>query len=323
MKQFESFVLDTSNECLWHESVQIALANKLFSVLRYMVENPGRLITHDELLDALWPATYVQPQVLRTYVLELRKILGDNAKHPKFIQTLPKRGYKFVATVAEIAVSASSVAGAPGFSKVSSTALVGRNGDLDRLQELAQLAARGQRQLAFITGPAGIGKTVLIDALRETLKTTSMQARIVFGHCVEGLSEREDYYPILEALGQFLASTDQAKGFQDRPGEMCEALEQFAQEKVLILVIEDIQWAHKSTLEVISALARRSTPVKLMMIATYRPQDRSTRLLLKSMKQDLLVRHLCTELALAPLSKPDFETTAQPPAGTGGIAGGT
>ena len=85
---------------------------------------------------------------------------------------------------------------------------------------------------------------------------------------------------------------------------MCEALEQFAQEKVVILVIEDIQWAHKSTLEVISALARRSTPVKLMMIATYRPQDRSTRLLLKSMKQDLLVRHLCTELALAPLSKP-------------------
>ena len=218
MKQFESFVLDTSNECLWHESVQIALANKLFSVLRYMVENPGRLITHDELLDALWPATYVQPQVLRTYVLELRKILGDNAKHPKFIQTLPKRGYKFVATVAEIAVSASSVAGAPGFSKVSSTALVGRNGDLDRLQELAQLAARGQRQLAFITGPAGIGKTVLIDALRETLKTTSMQARIVFGHCVEGLSEREDYYPILEALGQFLLVNGSSEGISGSAG---------------------------------------------------------------------------------------------------------
>ena len=53
MKQFESFALDTSNECLWHEGVQIALASKPFSVLRYLVDNPGRLITHDELLDAL------------------------------------------------------------------------------------------------------------------------------------------------------------------------------------------------------------------------------------------------------------------------------
>ena len=83
MKQFESFALDTSNECLWHESVQIPLASKPFSVLRYLVENPGRLITHDELLDALWPETYVQPQVLRTYVLELRKILKTTQEEPK------------------------------------------------------------------------------------------------------------------------------------------------------------------------------------------------------------------------------------------------
>jgi predicted ATPase len=316
MKQFESFVLDTSNECLWHASVHIALANKLFSVLRYLVENPGRLITHDELLDALWPTTYVQPQVLRTYMLELRKILGDDAKHPKFIQTLPKRGYKFVATVTENNDAAIEVTDATGIStqKVSSATLVGRNEDLDQLQKMAQVAANGQRQLVFITGPAGIGKTALIKALRKTLNTTSTQTRMVFGHCVEGLSEKENYYPILEAFGQFLASSSQVSGivpgsslrltYQNGAGELCEALEKFAQDNVLILVIEDIQWAHESTLELISVLARRSTPVKLMVIATYRSQDRSTGHYLKSMKQDLVVRHLCTELALAPLSKP-------------------
>lgn len=106
MKQFESFALDTSNQCLWHDGVQIALTPKLFSVLRYLVDNPGRLVTHDELLDALWPATYVQPQVLRTYMLELRKVLGDDAKHPRFIRTLPKRGFSFVATVTEQAGAA-------------------------------------------------------------------------------------------------------------------------------------------------------------------------------------------------------------------------
>jgi DNA-binding winged helix-turn-helix (wHTH) protein len=97
MKQFDSFRLDTSNECLWNSGVQIALPPKPFAILRYLVENPGRLITHDELLDALWPETYVQPQVLRTYMLELRKVLGDDAGAPRFIQTLPKRGYCFVA----------------------------------------------------------------------------------------------------------------------------------------------------------------------------------------------------------------------------------
>ena len=93
MKQFASFRLDTANECLWHGEVQIALPPRPFMVLRYLVENPGRLITHDELLDALWPETYVQPQVLRTYMLDLRKVLGDDAGQPRFIQTLPKRGY--------------------------------------------------------------------------------------------------------------------------------------------------------------------------------------------------------------------------------------
>jgi DNA-binding winged helix-turn-helix (wHTH) protein len=99
LKQFASFTLDTANECLWRNGEQIALQPKRYSVLRYLVENPGRLIKHGELLDALWPQTYVQPQVLRTYMLELRKILGDSAEEPRFIRTLPKRGYCFIAPV--------------------------------------------------------------------------------------------------------------------------------------------------------------------------------------------------------------------------------
>src|SRR5580693_1561314 len=103
MKQFAGFRLDTANECLWHDGRQIALPPRPFMVLRYLVEHPGRLISHDELLDALWPETYVQPQVLRTYMLDLRKVLGDDAAEPRFIQTLPKRGYCFVAAVSECA----------------------------------------------------------------------------------------------------------------------------------------------------------------------------------------------------------------------------
>jgi len=317
MKQFESFALDTSNECLWHEGVQIALASKPFSVLRYLVDNPGRLITHDELLDALWPETYVQPQVLRTYVLELRKILEDDAKESRFIQTIPKRGYSFVATVTERSEQSSTSTqikivdpGIRGF--------VGRDKELAELQTVARIAASGNRQVVFITGEVGIGKTSLVNALRHSLDITSTRVCLARGHCVEGLSDKEPYYAVVEALGHCTAPTDHeacpATGparlhtIQDRPGELCEALEDLARDKLFILVLEDIQWAHQSTLELISALARRSSPARLLVIATYRPHHQSTKLSLKSIKQDLLVRNLCTQFALEPLSRPSIKT---------------
>jgi len=311
MKQFESFALDTLNECLWHQDVQIALASKPFSVLRYLVENPGRLITHDELLDALWPETYVQPQVLRTYVLELRKILSDDPRQPRFIQTVPKRGYSFVAAVKETTGTRSSVREIPR--PIATLAeLMGRDNEISHLQTTAQQATDGQRRLVFITGEAGIGKTSLINALRQILNSRSPQARFACGHCVESLSEKEPYYAVLEALshctstdqeGSLAAGSAALRTLHDRPGELCEALEELARERLFILVLEDIQWAHQSTLELLSALARRGGSAKLLVIATYRPQHQSTKLYLKSIKQDLVVRHLCTELALEPLSK--------------------
>lgn len=306
MKRFETFALDTANECLWHEGQQIALASKPFAVLRYLVDNPGRLITHDELLDALWPETYVQPQVLRTYVLELRKILNDDPREPRFIQTIPKRGYSFIASIKDSPTS-TATSNQIGLGTAGATELVGRDDELLRLQTIALQAASGQRQVVFITGETGIGKTSLIHAFREASGTC-----MAYGHCVEGLSDKEPYYAIVEALTHCITSSgDQEKptgaarlsSWQDRPGELCEGLEELAREKLFILVIEDIQWAHQSTLELLSALARRSTPARLLVLATYRPQHHSTKFSLKSIKQDLLVRHLCTELALEPLCR--------------------
>src|ERR1700722_16081276 len=105
MRQFAFFQLDTQNECLWHNGDRIPLTPKPFAVLRYLVENAQRLVTHDELLEALWPETYVQPQVLRTYILELRKLLGDDPACPRYIQTVPKRGYRFLFAVADVTVN--------------------------------------------------------------------------------------------------------------------------------------------------------------------------------------------------------------------------
>ena len=101
MKTFQSFRLDPTNHCLWNGEERVRIPPKAFDVLRYLVENPERLVTQDELLEALWPDTYVNPEVLRKYILDVRKILGDRPDRPEFIETLPKRGYRFVASVSD------------------------------------------------------------------------------------------------------------------------------------------------------------------------------------------------------------------------------
>ena len=331
MKQFESFRLDTSNECLWQNRVQINLPPKPFAVLRYLVENPGRLISHDELLDALWPETYVQPQVLRTYMLDLRKVLGDDPGCPRFIQTLPKRGYCFVAQITEAGAPESAATAKVEAQSPVLDGIVGREQELIRLKTLAQALACGQRQTVFVSGATGIGKTALVEAACH-LMVTMLSASVASGQCVEGLSKKEDYYAVMEILRQLCASeigematrilastapawlaalgrqtelkADDARSPQPKaPGDLCRALEELAKEKALVLVFEDLQWANDSTLEVVSALARRRTSAKLMLLATYSSHCASTEHPLKALKQDLVMHRQCTELALAPLAK--------------------
>src|SRR6266566_4855674 len=105
MREFPPFRLDTVNQCLWRgdglAEERILLAPKAFAVLRYLVEHPGRLVTHDELLEALWPKTYVQTEVLKSHIAVIRAVLGDDARKPLFIETMSRRGYRFIAPVTE------------------------------------------------------------------------------------------------------------------------------------------------------------------------------------------------------------------------------
>src|SRR6266436_278148 len=101
MKSFRSFRLDTENQCLWRGEERVPMPPKAYDVLRHFVENPGRLITQDEILEKLWTDTYVNPEVLRKYILDIRKILGDRRNKPEFIETVTKRGYRFIAHVVD------------------------------------------------------------------------------------------------------------------------------------------------------------------------------------------------------------------------------
>jgi len=324
MKQFESFGLDTANRCLVQNGVPIELAPKPFAVLRYLVENPGRLITHDELLDALWPETYVQPQVLRTYMLELRKVLGDDAGQPRFIQTLPKRGYRFVAQVREKAAFASHDLAKSQAEGHAAPAIVGRDSELALLHAELKHLAQGERRVVFVAGESGIGKTALIDAFCQQVGS-STAAGVARGQCIQGLGVTEAYYPVSEALSQLCAGPDGEAGCrvvarfapawlahgrltdvaaQGRSlGDLCDALEELAAERPLFLIFEDLQWADDCTLHLISALARRRARTRLLLLATVGPHRENFRDSAAGLKQDLLMRRLCSEIVVAPLNR--------------------
>ena len=91
--------LDLQNEWVWRGKQHLSLRPKAFALLRYLAEHPRRVVTKEELLQAVWPEIYVTEGVLTTHVHELRRALGDAAKAPQYIETVHRRGYRFIASL--------------------------------------------------------------------------------------------------------------------------------------------------------------------------------------------------------------------------------
>jgi DNA-binding winged helix-turn-helix (wHTH) protein len=98
--RFADFRLDPDNACLWRGTQPIALTPKAFDVLHYLVTHPDHLVTKDTLLDTVWAETAVSEAVVRIAIGELRRALGDTAQASRYIATVQRRGYRFVAPVA-------------------------------------------------------------------------------------------------------------------------------------------------------------------------------------------------------------------------------
>ena len=97
--EFGQFTLVPSQKRLLSDRELVPLAPKVFDTLVLLVEHQGRLIQKEEFLKALWPNSVVEEQALAHNISQLRKVLRDPAEDPRFIETVPKRGYRFIASV--------------------------------------------------------------------------------------------------------------------------------------------------------------------------------------------------------------------------------
>ncbi len=344
MKEFRPFRLDQANHRLWRvsdegESAPVAITAKAFDVLRYLVEHPGRLIPHEELLEALWSGVAVQPEVLKGYMLAIRHALGDDVQRPRYIETHRGRGYRFIADVTTTQRADNRLAPA------AAPALIGRDMSLGTLREALKEARKGLPKIVFVHGDAGIGKTSLVEAFCRDL--SSQHTALSFGRCIEGFGGAEPFYPIIEALSRLIKGTNGSKvqdalitvapswayqlaGILSREhrallqkvahisarsrmlGEFCDLLEMIAEDEAFVLLLEDLHWSDFSTLDLISAFARRKSSVKLLVIATYRSDEWGGRgPALKQLVNELLLHKLCDAIHLTGLGQRDVAAYVQ------------
>jgi DNA-binding winged helix-turn-helix (wHTH) protein len=205
---FENFRVDLDNEGLWRGNDALPLTPKAFALLRYLVEHPGQLVTRANLLNAVWPDAVVGDAVLTVGIGELRKAFGDDPQAPRFIETVPRRGYRWIAEEKEAKreTNLSSLRHPnlkPAASRPQSYAsrIVGRETALAQLQERLDKALHGERQLVFVTGEPGIGKTTVIEAFLEQV-AASGQCWLGQGQCIEHFGVGEPYFPVFAVLGQ-------------------------------------------------------------------------------------------------------------------------
>src|SRR5688572_15423320 len=101
--QYGPFRVDLKAEQVWRGTEAVHLRPKSFAVLRCLVEQAGFLVSKDTLLQAVWPETVGSEAALTICIGELRRALGDTAQAPQFIQTVPRRGFRFIGPITPVA----------------------------------------------------------------------------------------------------------------------------------------------------------------------------------------------------------------------------
>ncbi|MEE9099197.1 AAA family ATPase [Pseudomonas nitroreducens] len=333
--RFADFELDEANACLTRQGQAVALTPTPFALLCALAREPGTLLRKDALLDAVWGHRFVSESVLKTAISELRLALGDNPRQPSFIETVSRRGYRFIASTPREHSSGSAPAQAavPDVDARAASPFIGRTAALSKLHGAWQRVQGGQRALVWLAGEPGMGKTTLIEQFVGSLAGVAC-AR---GHCVEHFGTSEPYLPVLEALAElcrsdpalpellrtvaptwllqlpWLCSVLERDGLRRELAgvgpermlrEMGELLERYTEQRPLLLVTEDLHWSDRATVQLIAYLARRRGRIRLMWLASFRVAEVvALDHPLGSLRHELRLQRLCDEIMLDPFSE--------------------
>jgi DNA-binding winged helix-turn-helix (wHTH) protein/predicted ATPase len=316
---------------LTHAGRVCKLTPKTTGVLLALAERAGELVTKQHLFQTVWKGRAVSDAALTTCIQELRDAFQDEARQPRYIETLYRRGYRLLVPLIPIAPAPEIPAtAAPG-------GMVGRTTELNELGSRLTRALCGCSQIVFVVGEPGIGKTTLLDAFADQYAASGEIAYAV-GRCAEHYGPSEAYLPLLDAitrlchgphaprllqilrrhapgwLAQLHSLLDDAEleSLQRRAvgatrermsRELADALGAISVDIPLILRLEDLHWSDASTLDWLGFIARRAEPARLLIVSSARPiEGLPPAHPLAALQAELAVAEHCGVLRLAQLA---------------------
>ena len=333
--RFGVYQLHPKERQLSRDGQVVPLRGKVFDTLCVLVKNAGNLVRKDELMKAVWPDSVIEESNLSHTVCVLRRTLQSKEGGQRFIETVPSQGYRFVGEVEQIYEQPARL---PLTGAADPSAYIAeRNPQFDQLRLALDRADAGERQIVFVTGEAGIGKSTLVRRFLAEVRE-ARDCRTCQGQCLDQPGSREAYMPLLEAFGQlcrqpgkqavievlrhyaptWLIQIPSAVSPKERLllqrslaginrermlREGVDAIQVLTKEHPLILVIEDLHWSDDSTLDFLSQVARGPEAIRLLLIGTYRQTSSDKAYSISHISRQLRLSELCEEITLNFLSE--------------------
>ncbi len=195
--QFGAYQLDEERRELRRAGQRVELQRRVLDTLLFLARNRDRVVTREELLEAVWPGIAVSDGALLRVLSLARAAVGDSGARQGLIRTHRGRGYRFHAAV--------DVLGTPGTGTSGAMPLVGRDEEFADVRARLDAVLAGHGQLVLVAGEAGIGKTRLLEAAAEQARDSG--AQVAWGRAREGAGERP-YALMIELLRTLLAGLD-------------------------------------------------------------------------------------------------------------------
>jgi DNA-binding winged helix-turn-helix (wHTH) protein/tetratricopeptide (TPR) repeat protein len=313
--RFGLFEADLRCAELRHRGAKLKLQEQPFRVLALLVERAGEVVTRQDLAAALWPdGIHVDfDQGVHTAIKKLRRVLRDPISRPRWIETVGRRGYRFIGKIESPNGRAAGPAFVPGL-----TPFVGRELERQLLQQRFEAARGGQGQVVLVSGEPGIGKSRLALQLAADLRGRPHAWLACRG---SPQHQHTPFHPIIELLGQgstveselplekrwdgfsralagagvkpaegltlvstllglaggdhrpLLVSPEQAR--RELLATLVAWLVGMARLEPLVVVFEDLHWMDPSTLELLGLLSATGASGPLLLLLTARPELRT------------------------------------------------
>jgi DNA-binding winged helix-turn-helix (wHTH) protein/predicted ATPase len=341
---FGSFDLDRT-QGLRRDKHELRISPKSLGVLWELASRAGQLVTKNQLFCTVWAGTAVSDSALTSCIQELRQALGDDARRPQFIETLHRRGYRFIAKTSVFTQD-------EPLPIATEAKIIGRERVTSDILKIWKAAEQGARQVLFLSGEAGIGKTTVTQRVLAAIPAAS-GARATWGQCLQHYGIGEPYQPVLEALMRLcrqpggadlvavleryapawlaqlpalldperhasLRRTVVGSTRQRMLRELNDALEAATTYVPLVLCLEDLHWSDASTLDWLASFAQRPEPARVLLVGTFRPEpDAGGGHPLSRVVDGLRIKRCCREISLSGMSESevaDYVALRVPPA---------